>query len=40
MNKSVEKEQVQKFLLYSGHDTTCKSTISHFKVPSDLVLVQ
>ena len=29
MNKSVEKEQIQKFLLYSGHDTTCKSTISH-----------
>lgn len=28
MNKSVENEEIQKFLLYSGHDTTRKSIIS------------
>lgn len=27
MNKSVENDPIQKFLLYSGHDTTCKYTV-------------
>ena len=28
MNKSVQSEPVQRFLLYSGHDTTCKAIVT------------